>query len=123
MDDRLSIFSRIKALLSIYSPPLAVRNDFEGRFELWSGKAIEVEGRKRKEVYFGGLIIQSTYVGFYFMPVYVESELTSLFRPELLARLKGKSCFHISRLDDALEEAIKDALERGWRLYVERGWV
>jgi len=123
MDDRLTIYSRIKALLSVYSPPLVARSDFEGRYELWSEKAIEVEGRKPKEVYFGGLIIQSAYVGFYFMPVYVQSEIAALFRPELLARLKGKSCFHITKLDDTLEDAIRDALAQGWRLYIERGWV
>jgi len=123
MDDRLAIYSRIKALLSIYSPPLVARSDFEGRYELWSEKAIEVEGRKRKEVYFGGLIIQSSYVGFYYMPVYAQSEMATLFRPELLARLKGKSCFHITKLDDTLEAAIREALELGWRLYIERGWV
>jgi len=48
-----------------YAPPFIARCDFESRYELWSEKDIEIEGRKRKEIYFVGLVIQSNYVGFY----------------------------------------------------------
>lgn len=57
------------------------------------------------------------------MPVYAAPERKELFAPELLALLKGKSCFHIKRLDDDLVRQIRDALGEGRRLYEERGWV
>jgi len=97
--------------------------DDESHFDLWSIKEVEIYGRKRKEVYFSGLIIQKTYVGFYYMPVYAEPEIKEFFKPELLSRLKGKSCFHIHKLDAILLEQIKDALAKGFTEYQSRGWV
>ncbi|HCM26305.1 MAG: hypothetical protein A2Z99_04660 [Treponema sp. GWB1_62_6] len=123
MDERIAIFERLKPRLARYSPPLTARTDTGGRYELWSEKELVIEGRKRKDVFFASLIIQSDYVGFYFMPVYANTELASVFSPRLLALLKGKSCFHIKRLDDELFGAIDEALGLGWDLYRERGWV
>jgi hypothetical protein len=46
-----------------------------------------------------------------------------VFGPDLLATLKGKSCFHLTRMTHALRRQIADALRAGWRLYEDRGWV
>lgn len=97
--------------------------DLDSKYDLWSRKTVIIAGRKRKEVYFAGLIIQSNYVGFYYMPVYMKTEMKQIFKPELLGLLKGKSCFHIKKLDAALEAQIKDALRKGYRLYKRRGWI
>lgn len=48
--------------------------------------------------------------------------------PELTGELssifdRGKSCFHVKRLDEALERHVEAALARGFELYRERGWV
>jgi hypothetical protein len=123
MDERKEMFDKIKAQLKKYEPPFNARSDFESRFELWSEKDIEIAGRKRKEVYFAGLIIQSNYVGFYFMPIYTDTSLTEVFGTELLATLKGKSCFHIKKLDKKLLSQIKKALQIGFKLYKMRGWI
>ena len=123
MDERKEIFDQIKILLKKYQPPFNARSDFESRYELWSEKDIEIAGRKRKEVYFAGLIIQSNYVGFYFMPVYADTTLKDVFEPELLSTLKGKSCFHIKKLDKKLLLQIKRALAVGFKLYKKRDWV
>ena len=61
--------------------------------------------------------------GFYFMPVYAEADLKAVFAPELLKLLKGKSCFHIKKLDPALLDQIKSALQVGYEAYQARGWV
>ncbi len=118
-----TIFARIRQLAAKYAPPYTVTIDRPGRYELWSQKDLVIEGRKRKEVFFLGLIIQKGYVGFYFMPVYAKPEMQQVFAPELLKLLKGKSCFHIKALDAALEKQIKAALAAGHKLYRERGWV
>ncbi|WP_337873470.1 hypothetical protein [Ignavibacterium sp.] len=123
IDEKNQVFAQIKKLMKKYEPPLVARNDFESRYELWSEKEIEIDGRKRKEIYFGGLIIQSSYVGFYFMPVYTDTSLKEIFEPELLSTLKGKSCFHIKKLDKKLLSQIKKSLEAGFKLYKKRGWV
>ncbi len=93
--DLTEIFKELKELMKKYENPMVSKMDLDSRYELWSVKDLVIEGRKRKEVYFGGLIIQSNYVGFHFMPVYVESDIKTMFNENLLKLLKGKSCFHI----------------------------
>jgi hypothetical protein len=68
----LPLFAEVKELLAPYAGRLTVRKDEPGYFDLWSEKDIEVDGRRRKDMFFCGLIIQKSYVGFYFMPLYAE---------------------------------------------------
>jgi len=119
----IAIYKKLKKLLKKYENPLKPKFDLDSKYDLWSFKEIEIDGRKRKEVYFAGLIIQSTYVGFYFMPIYTDTPLKKIFGKELLSKLKGKSCFHIKKLDSILEKQIKDALEKGYKLYKQRNWI
>ena len=121
--DLTAIFESLKALLAVYAPPLTPKRDEPGYYDLWSLNDLVIEGRKRREVYFAGLIIQKGYVGFYYMPVYAETEIKAIFAPELLGLLKGKSCFHIKRLTPALLAQIEAALRAGYEMYRERGWV
>jgi hypothetical protein len=124
--DLTEIFDRLETLLARYVPPLAARTGGvtdKRDYQLWSERPVVVEGRKRAEIHFAGLIGQKGYVGFYFMPVYSHVEQKELFAPELLALLKGKSCFHVKRLDGGLEGHVRDALAQGFELYRERGWV
>ena len=121
--ERLTIFKTIKPLLKRYQPPLVARSDYEGRYELWSEKEVIIDGRKRKDVFFASLIIQSNYVGFYFMPVYTDKDIKRLFAIQLLKLLKGKSCFHIKHIDSDLMQAIDHTLDQGFDLYKQRGWV
>jgi len=123
IDTRRDTFRKLKNLLKVYEPPFVAKSNYGGRYELWSLKDLVIAGRKRKEVYFAGLIIQSTYVGFYFMPVYTTRGLKKIFKKELLSTLKGKSCFHIKELDSNLAGQIRTALRYGFRLYKKRGWV
>ena len=123
MRDLKEIFLVIKQEIAVYQPPLMPKNDTERYFDLWSFKDLVIEGRKRKEVFFAGTIIQKGYVGFYYMPVYAEPLVKVLFKSELLRLLKGKSCFHVKSLDEELTAQIKQALAVGFDLYNKRGWV
>lgn len=123
MSDLKQIFDQLKPLLEEYRPPLTAKMETERYFDLWSFKELVIADRNRKEVFFAGLIIQKAYVGFYFMPVYVEKEIKTLFPPELLRLLKGKSCFYIKRLTPELLGQIRVTLKVGYQLYQERGWV
>jgi hypothetical protein len=124
--DLEEVFDRLQGVLTEHSPPFTARTGGvkdKRDYQLWSEKDLVIDGRPRKEVYFAGLIAQKSYVGLYYMPVYAEPERKKLFAPELLNLLKGKSCFHVKRLDDELLAQIRDALGAGRRLYEERGWV
>lgn len=123
MNELVPIFKKLKKLLKNYEPPFKPKFDLDSKYDLWSFTDVEIAGRKRKEVYFAGLIIQSSYVGFYFMPVYVDTNMKDVFQPELLKLLKGKSCFHIKELTPKLEKQIEQALKKGFQLYKKRGWV
>ena len=81
MDNLTEIFDTLKPILAAYSPPLTPKHDEAGYYDLWSIKDLVIEGRKRNEVYFGGLIIQKSYVGFYFMPVYTDADLKPVSPP------------------------------------------
>jgi len=123
MIDLQAVFTAIKKEMAAYQPPLQPKTDTEQYYDLWSFKDLIIEGRKRKEVFFAGTIIQNGYVGFYFMPVYAEPRVKGLFKPELLKLLKGKSCFHVKSLDDELATQIRQALADGFEIYKKRGWV
>jgi hypothetical protein len=66
-----------------------------GFYDLWCFKELEIAGRKRKEVFFASIVTRKSYVGFYYMPIYTDTGLSEVFKPELLSLLEGKSCFHI----------------------------
>ena len=117
------LFDGVKELLEPYAVRLVSRRDEPGYYDLWSEKEVEVDGRRRDEVFFAGLIVQKSYVGFSFMPVYADGELAAVFGDELLRLRKGKSCFHLKELTPTLTEQVRTALAAGYRLYEERGWV
>jgi hypothetical protein len=124
--ERAEIFALLREELARFSPPLDARTGgIAGKddYQLWSRKPVERNGRAYDETYFAGAIVQKSYVGFYYMPVYAEPELSQVFAPELLALLKGKSCFHVKRLDDRLLAQVRAALDTGFELYRRRGWI
>jgi hypothetical protein len=123
MTDLQAIFTTLRKEMSAYQPPFQPKNDTDRYYDLWSFKDLIIEGRKRKEVYFAGVVIQKEYVSFYFMPVYAEPEVKAMFKPELLKLLKGKSCFHIKKLDEELITQIRQVLLDGYTQYRKRGWV
>ncbi len=122
-DKRAEIFAQLKELMVKYNPPFLTGTDNERWYDLYSVKDVEIQGRKRKEVWFAGIIIQKAYVGFYYMPVYAEPGRKATFKPELLKLLKGKSCFHIRKLDNELLSQIEQALADGFEMFKQRGWV
>jgi len=122
-DELVEIFSKMKKILKTYENPLKPKFDLDSKYDLWSFKELEIDGRKRKEVFFASIIIRSTYVGFYYMPIYVDTDIKDVFEPELLHLLKGKTCFHIKKLNADLEIQINNALDNGYQLYKKQGWI
>lgn len=118
------IFNTIKQLLLPYEKgSIKVRGGEGGQMMLVSNKPIEVNGKKRDELWFAGLLVQKGYVGFYFMPVFTKPEVKEIFKPELLKCLKGKSCFHIKKADPLIYAQIEEALEKGYLAHRKRGWL
>jgi hypothetical protein len=80
-------------------------------------------GRKYPTLHFAGLIAQSNYVGFYYMPIYCSPVMKKKLKPELLKLLKGKTCFHVKALDAKLLAQIKEALDVGKDCYKKMKWL
>jgi hypothetical protein len=116
-------FSALKALLSPYERNLFVVDGKPGRYCLASMKDVVVAGRPKSELWFAGIMVQSSYVGFYFMPMYTTAGVKSQIDPELRKLLKGKSCFHVKEVTPSLKRHIKNALKLGFAAYKKNGWV
>jgi len=122
--DLVEIFQTIRAEMQPYATEgFDARVNTDTVYDLWSEKTVEVEGRKKNGVYFAGVTIRKNYVGFYYMPVYAEADIKTVFHPTLLKLLKGKACFHIKQLDGELVQQIANALTIGFKLYKQNEWV
>ena len=122
----LEIFNALKSELKPYeNGHIKARFDIEGKYDLWSEKPdMTVLGKRRAELSFAAIIVQSSYVGFYYMPIYTNTaDVRSLLAPELLRHLKGKACFHIKAIDDELLNDIRLAMKVGFEEYQKNGWV
>jgi len=124
-----AIFDGLHDLLSRYSPPLKSSGGkvrAKRDFHLTIPKAASVPGAyggKPVALDLASIILQKGYVGFYFMPVYIQPALKKNISPSLLATLKGKTCFHIKKLNADLLNDIDAALREGIKLYKSRGWL
>ncbi|HKF59388.1 MAG TPA: hypothetical protein VKJ45_28370 [Blastocatellia bacterium] len=117
------IQDKLRAILSKYCPPLTAKVDTPGRYELYSIKDLVIGGRKRSEVYFGGAIIQKSFVGFYFMPMYGNPEFIDGLSPELRKCIKGKACLNIKKADQNLLKEIEKMTRDGFKIYKRNKWI
>ncbi len=123
-EELLAIFEAVKKEVKPYEKgAVKARIDIQGKYDLWSEKPVEAFGRKYPAMAFASVILQSGYVGFYFMPVYGSDKVKETIPPELLKTLKGKACFHIKTTDKDLMKQIKQALKSGYDAYKKQGWV
>ena len=123
-EELLAIFEAVKKEVKPYEKgTVKARIDIQGKYDLWSEKPVEAFGRKYPAMAFASVILQSGYVGFYFMPVYGSDKVKETIPPELLKTLKGKACFHIKTADKDLMKQIKQALKSGYDAYKKQGWV
>lgn len=120
-----AICAELKEVLSHFEKgSVAARVNLPGRYDLYSEQKVILNGRPRADMYFASVIMQKNYVGFYFMPVYTHPEvIRPQLHPDLLKRLKGKSCFHITSLNADMKMHIRQALETGYQLYCNNEWI
>ncbi len=125
-----NVYSEIEAILKRHAPPF--RTDVpcmsggKKSFQLSVPKPVVIPGSyggKPVPVQLAALILQKGYVGLYLMCVYMNKEAQKKMPPNLMKLLKGKSCFHVKKLDDGLRADIETALVMGTAAYRERGWL
>jgi len=115
--DLASIQSFLKETYKKHTPPLQVRKDNENVFEV-AGTKEAMQGKQKVDgYYFGSVVPKPKDIRLYYFPIYTHA--TSFENiPEVLRKcLKGKSCFHIKKLDDETKQAIDDMISKGVELY------
>ncbi|WP_406659986.1 hypothetical protein V7O66_09050 [Methanolobus sp. ZRKC3] len=122
MDER-EIFLKLKSLLSSYVPPLVVMVDEDRRYDVYGNKRAKIGKKEHENVYFASTIIQKHHVGLYFFPIYTHRDRFSDQPDSLIKLLKGKSCFHLKKYDEAIFAEIEALLDKGIDVYREEGWV
>ena len=120
----IPIFEEIKKMLAPYEKgTMKLFGGSDGKVALVSKKPVEILGRKKDELWFASALVQKGYVGFYYMPVYVDPSIKKLIKPGLLKCLKGKACFYIKKQDKEIFSQIKEALAIGYKEWHQRGWI
>jgi hypothetical protein len=120
------VYDEIESILKRYSPPLAIREGTKkGKrdFHLVTTKEVRIAGRMKDSLQFASLIEQQHFIGFYFMPIYLNPELHERLSPALLRALKGKYCFHLKSITPELRKGMEEALEIGLQYYRKNGWL
>jgi hypothetical protein len=104
-----SVFGQLKHILQEYEQNLVVHTDRPGDYVLYTPFA---EAHK-KEVFFGSVKIQKSYVSFQLMPVYVFPDLLEGISPKLRARMQGKSCFNFKTIEPSQVKELAQLCKRG----------
>lgn len=116
------IHQTLKSLFLEHVPPLQVTNDSEQGFEIAGTKEAMQGKQKVKGYYFGSIVPKPKDIRLYFFPIYTDPDQFEL-SPELKKMLKGKSCFHIKKLNDELIGEIRKMMRKAIKIYQEKGLV
>ena len=120
----LPIFENLKKLFLPYiKGDMKLHGGHGGKATLINERPLVIDGRKKPGMWFVSALIQKGYVGFYYMPVYMNEPVRKQLHPDLLKCLKGKACFYIKKDDPEIYAHIKVALKIGFDDYHKRGWL
>jgi len=111
------IQASLKSILTAHTPPLQVRKDEPTVVEL-AGTKPGMQGKQKVDgYYFASIMPKPKDVRLYFFPIYTHADEFKEISEPLRKCLKGKSCFHIKKLDQQLEKDIESMVKLGVDLY------
>lgn len=103
--------------------PLRIREEKEEKFEV-CGTIEAMQGKKKVDgFYFASVIPKKKDCRLYFFPIYTHSEAYADLSPEWRKFLKGKSCFHVSSMNEDLAQELDQMVDKGIKLYQKEGWL
>jgi hypothetical protein len=123
--EMVEIFYHIQQMLKPYNKKrsLVLHDDKPSQAHLVSHKPVEIDGKKRNELWFASAMVQKGYVGFYYSPRYVNGDLKKHFSDAFVKCLKGGGCFYIKKNDPLLMADIKKAIRLGYEACIEKNWI
>ena len=115
--DTIEIF--LRNALKRHVPPLKITTDSPMKFEV-HGTIPTMQGRQKVDgMYFASIVPKPKDIRLYFFPIYTHQNAFNKISEGLRKCLKGKSCFHIKKIDTQLKEDIESMIQLGVRLYKE----
>ncbi|MEO0898970.1 MAG: hypothetical protein AAFY71_21340 [Bacteroidota bacterium] len=113
----------LKDIMREHLGPLRIRHDNERNFEV-CGTFETMQGKQKVDgYYFASIMPKPKDVRLYFFPVYTHVDNYGPLPEKLNKALKGKSCFHIKKLDEELEGQIREMVAKGIELYKKDGLI
>ena len=108
-------------ILKSHLGDLKITIDTPEKFEV-TGTVEVMQGKKKVNgIYFSSIVPKPKDVRFYFFPTYTHRDKLSEMPEPLKKCLKGKSCFHIKKLDEELETVIKNLVSEAIGIYKKDG--
>jgi len=108
-------------LLKEYKSSLKITIDTPEKFEV-TGTIEAMQGKKKVDgIYFASVVPKPKDVRFYFFPTYTHKEKLGELPENLKKALKGKSCFHIKKMDDDFQQNLKELVDKSIELYKNDG--
>ena len=115
--DVKEIREKLVNILKSHLGDLKITSDTYEKFEV-SGTVEAMQGKKKVDgIYFSTVVPKPKDVRFYFFPTYTHKDQLGELPDNLKKALKGKSCFHIKKMDEELEKNLKDLVKESVKLY------
>jgi len=112
-----AVFSALHAILAKHEPLMRVVHDKPGNYHLDAGYS----EKWKRDIFFGGIRLNKSYVSFYLMPMYMHPELLKKVSPELKKRMQGKSCFNFKTVEPALFKELTTLTKQGLERFKKEG--
>ena len=114
-----AVFSALHAILAKHEQLMRVVRDTPGNYHLDAGYS----ERFKRDIFFGGIKLNKSYVSYYLMPVYMHPELLKRVSPELKGRMQGKSCFNFKTIEPVLFKELTTLTKQGLERFKKEGLV
>jgi hypothetical protein len=112
----------LRQLLVKQTPLLRLRKNEATVLEACGTKEAMQGKQKVDGHYFASVMPKPKDIRLYFLPIYSEPDAFTL-SPALQKMLKGKSCFHIKQLDDALKEELELMVTLALKIYKDKDLI
>ena len=110
----------LREIIKSHIGPLKIRKDGVAGLEA-AGTIPTMQGKQKVDgFYFASVMPKPKDVRLYFFPIYTDVDAFQDISPELRKCLKGKSCFHIKKLDENLKGEITKMIATGIKVYQEK---
>jgi hypothetical protein len=111
-------FNTLKNLLEPYASKLIVKVNTAQNYQLYSHVIL-----RKKNVFFGGVMVNRSYVSLHFMPLYMHPTLQKTLSPKLKKRMQGKACFNFKNAEEIPTAELKKLIRAGMDGFKKDGYL